>query len=97
MISPSFKTILKPKTQCAYLPLNKLFFPLDSLFFSRADSLFPNGNPLVLLSAPVVLLTRAASAPNNNVQVPKQNSAPFPIRPAVKAKVHPAPMTCVYK
>jgi hypothetical protein len=78
-----------------YLPLKRLFFPLLSLFFSRALSLFPNGNPLVLLSAPVVLLTRAASPPNNNVQVPKQNNAALPISPAVKAKLHPPPITCV--
>ena len=80
-----------------HLPLNKLdFFPLASLFFSLAASLFPNGNPLVLLSAPVLLLTRAASPPNSRVHVPKQNSAPLPTRPAVKAKLQP-PISCVYR
>jgi hypothetical protein len=85
------------QTLPTYLPLNKLFFPRRSLFFSLALSLFPNGNPLVLLSAPVVLLTRAASPPNNSVQVPKQNNTPLPISPAEKAKLHPPLITCVYK
>jgi len=96
-VSIPIKKIPPNPNRILYLPLSKLFFPLLSLFFSLALSLFPNGNPLVLLSAPVVLLTRAASPPNKSVQVPKQNSAALPISPAVKAKLHPPPMTCVYR